>query len=389
MPLFGKKAIGRDWYLEGYGGEGKTWIIDLKPLPFTIGRQQSANLRLSSAEISRRHAEIFSLDGRLWVREFGSTNGTFVNRKRVAGQEILNSDDILHFGRLEFRIHRDKKFDPIEEIDVDPLTQVSNRELPRGFLNCEAAFDQLLRQTSVLPHFQPIVRLADTQTIAYELLGRGAAVDLPTAPPSLLQIARRLHKEVRLSELFRQVGVQQAQRLGMSQRLFINTVPAEMDLRYLQASLQTLRLQAPTLPLVLEVHETAMTTLTLMQELAALLRDLDIELAYDDFGTGQARLVELMAVPPEYLKFDMVFIRDIDKRPARAKQMVQTLVSMAKDLGTQTLAEGIERQEELDTCIRLGFDLGQGYFLGLPSPDFGDAPSREDPLELDIDTGKP
>lgn len=387
MPLFGKKAIGRDWYLEGYGGEGKTWIIDLKPLPFTIGRQQGANLRLSSAEISRRHAEIFALDGRLWVREFGSTNGTFVNRRRVQGQEILNSGDILHFGRLEFRIHRDKKFDPVEEIDVDPLTQISDRELPHGFLNCETAFDQMLRQTSVLPHFQPIVRLVDTQTVAYELLGRGTAVDLPTAPPALLQIARRLHKEVRLSELFRQVGVEQAQRSGITHHLFINTVPAEMDIRYLQTSLQALRLQAPNLPLVLEVHETTMTTLTLMQELSALLRDLDIQLAYDDFGTGQARLVELMAVPPDYLKFDIVLIRDIDQRSARAKQVVQTLVNMARDLGTKTLAEGIERQEELDTCIQLGFDLGQGYFLGLPMPDFRDTLAK--PNDLDRDTGKP
>jgi EAL domain-containing protein (putative c-di-GMP-specific phosphodiesterase class I) len=124
------------------------------------------------------------------------------------------------------------------------------------------------------------------------------------------------------------------------------------------------------LPLVVEVHETAITSLTMMRELQALLTELDIELAYDDFGVGQARLVELMSVPPAYLKFDMSLIRNIHQQPARAQQMVQTLVSMAKDLGTQTLAEGIEYKEELEVCKRLGFDLGQGYYLGLPSPDF-------------------
>jgi EAL domain-containing protein (putative c-di-GMP-specific phosphodiesterase class I) len=373
MPISGSKTEGQIWYLEGYVEEGKSWIIDLKPLPYAIGRQQGANLRLSSSEISRRHAEIFRRDNNLWIREFGSTNGTFVNRKRVKGEQILQSGDIIHFGRLEFRIYQDKTIEPIEEPDditQDPLTTIADLELPHGFLDCEDEFDQLIRENSVVPHFQPIVRLKDGRTLAYELLARGSAANLPTAPPSLLLIAKRLHKEVRLSELFRHVGVQQACRFGIGHALFVNTVPAEMDLRYLRHSLEALRTLAPMLPLVVEVHETAITSLTMMRELQALLTELDIELAYDDFGVGQARLVELMSVPPAYLKFDMSLIRNIHQQPARAQQMVQTLVSMAKDLGTQTLAEGIEYKEELEVCKRLGFDLGQGYYLGLPSPDF-------------------
>jgi EAL domain-containing protein (putative c-di-GMP-specific phosphodiesterase class I) len=392
MPIIGSKTEGQIWYLEGYVEEGKSWIIDLKPLPYTIGRQQGANLRLSSSEISRRHAEIFRRDSQLWIREFGSTNGTFVNRKRVAGEQILNSGDIIHFGRLEFRIYQDKTIEPIEEPDditQDPLTTIADLELPHGFLDCEEDFDQLIRENSVVPHFQPIVRLKDGRTLAYELLARGSAANLPTAPPSLLLIAKRLHKEVRLSELFRHVGIQQACRFGIGHALFVNTVPAEMDLRYLRHSLEALRTLAPMLPLVVEVHETAITSLAMMRELQTLLSELDMELAYDDFGVGQARLLELMSVPPAYLKFDMSLIRGIHKQPARARQMVQTLVSMAKDLGTQTLAEGIEYKEELEVCKRLGFDLGQGYYLGLPSPDFSGHARLINQSDEDTDTGNP
>lgn len=393
MPIVGNKPKVEIWYLEGYVEEGKSWIIDLKPLPYTIGRQQGSNLRLSSSEISRRHAEIFRGDNQLWIREFGSTNGTFVNRKRVAGQQPLNSGDIIHFGRLEFRIYRDKTITPVEEdaddITLDPLTTIADLELPHGFLDCEEEFDQLIRDNSVVPHFQPIVRLKDQRTLAYELLARGSAANLPTAPPSLLLIAKRLHKEVRLSELFRYVGVQQACRFGLGHTLFVNTVPAEMDLRYLRHSLEALRTLAPTLPLVVEVHETAMTSLALMRELQMLLSELYIDLAYDDFGVGQARLLELMSVPPAYLKFDMSLIRDIHKQPARARQMVQTLVSMAKDLGTQTLAEGIEYKEELDVCKQIGFDLAQGYYLGLPSPDFSGHSRLINSSDEDTDTGNP
>lgn len=393
MPIIGNKTENQIWYLEGYVEEGKSWIIDLKPLPYTIGRQQGASLRLSSSEISRRHAEIFRRDSQLWVREFGSTNGTFVNRKRVTGEQVLNSGDIIHFGRLEFRIYQDKTIEPVEtksdDITQDPLTTIAELELPHGFLDCEEDFNQLIRENSVVPHFQPVVRLKDGRTLAYELLARGSAANLPTAPPSLLLIAKRLHKEVRLSELFRHVGVQQACRFGLAHTLFVNTVPAEMDLRYLQHSLEALRTLAPTLPLVVEVHETAITSLTVMRELQTLLSDLDMDLAYDDFGTGQARLLELMSVPPAYLKFDMSLIRNIHKKPARAQQMLQTLVSMTKDLGTQTLAEGIEYKEELEVCKQLGFDLGQGYYLGLPSPDFSGHARLINHSTEDADTGNP
>jgi EAL domain-containing protein (putative c-di-GMP-specific phosphodiesterase class I) len=393
MPIIGNKTEGQIWYLEGYVEEGKSWIIDLRPLPYTIGRQQGANLRLSSSEISRRHAEIFRRDSQLWIREFGSTNGTFVNRKRVAGEQLLNSGDIIHFGRLEFRIYRDKTIAPVkkeaDDITLDPLTTIADIELPHGFLDCEEDFDKLIRENSVVPHYQPIVRLKDGRILAYELLARGSAVNLPTAPPSLLLIAKRLHKEVRLSELFRYVGVQQACRFGIGHALFVNTVPAEMDLRYLRHSLEALRTLAPDLPLVVEVHEAAMTSLTMMRELQTLLSELYMELAYDDFGVGQARLLELMTVPPAYLKFDMSLIRDIHKQPARAQQMVQTLVSMAKDLGTQTLAEGIEFKEELDVCKHMEFDLAQGYYLGLPSPDFSSHIRLLNPSDEDTDTGNP
>jgi EAL domain-containing protein (putative c-di-GMP-specific phosphodiesterase class I) len=369
MMVSGQDQSEVSWYLEGFAGDGRTWFIDLKPLPFLIGRQVGAHLRLSASEVSRRHAIIFSRDGELWVQEFGSTNGTFVNRQRVEGEQRLRNGDILHFGPLEFRLVYSRPLTAEESSVEDRLTAVSvPRELPRGFVNCVAEFDDLLRRPSVVPHFQPIVHLADQQIVGYELLGRGCAVDLPTAPWPLLQIAQRLHKDIELSELFRWVGIQQANLFNLQQRLFVNTVPAEMDLRRLQPSLESLRLQMPNLPLALEVHETAMTELVLMRNLHALLTEMDIQLAYDDFGAGQARLRELITVPPDYLKFDMALIRNIHQQPPRARQALQSLVAMARDLGVSTVAEGIECQAECEVCTQLGFNLAQGYYLGRPAP---------------------
>ncbi len=66
--------------------------------------------------------------------------------------------------------------------------------------------------------------------------------------------------------------------------------------------------------------------------------------------------------------------KDIHLLRERERKAVQSLLQMSQDLGIQVLAEGIEIREELEACIKLGFDLGQGYYLGKPSPDLPTAP---------------
>ena len=109
-----------------------------------------------------------------------------------------------------------------------------------------------------------------------------------------------------------------------------------------------------------------MTDPVQMRELHGQLRALDMKLAYDDFGAGQARLVELIDVPPDYLKFDRKLIQDIHAASAQRQQMLGTLVRMVRDLGIAPLAEGVETEEEASTCGQLGFTLAQGYLYGRP-----------------------
>ena len=90
-------------------------------------------------------------------------------------------------------------------------------------------------------------------------------------------------------------------------------------------------------------------------------------MAYDDFGAGQARLIDLIEVPPDYLKFDICLVRDIHNGSEQRRGMLETLVRMAHDLGVAVLAEGIECEAEGQVCHRLGFDYAQGYHYGRPA----------------------
>jgi EAL domain-containing protein (putative c-di-GMP-specific phosphodiesterase class I) len=91
-----------------------------------------------------------------------------------------------------------------------------------------------------------------------------------------------------------------------------------------------------------------------------------VGIAYDDFGAGQARLLELAEVPPHYLKFDMSFVRGIDSAPASRRRLLTSLVSVARDLLVWTVAEGVETAEEADVCMHIGFTHAQGFFFGRP-----------------------
>ena len=111
-----------------------------------------------------------------------------------------------------------------------------------------------------------------------------------------------------------------------------------------------------------------MTKGTSLAELRSLLKRLDIKLAYDDFGVGESRLNDLAEVAPDYVKFDMSLIRDIDSATPQRQQVVAALVQMVRNLGITSLAEGVETDGEDETCRQMGFDLGQGYLYGRPAP---------------------
>ena len=107
---------------------------------------------------------------------------------------------------------------------------------------------------------------------------------------------------------------------GMTEppHLFLNTHPRELADRKLGQSLERLRENWPDQALTLEIHESAVTKGSRLAELRLLLRQLDIKLAYDDFGVGESRLNDLAETAPDYVKFDMSLVRDIDSRHAAA-----------------------------------------------------------------------
>lgn len=351
------------WFLERLTEAGTARErVRIVPTQFLVGRRRGSGLMLLDDNISKTHAEIHWRSNRPWIRDLGSTNGTFLNGNRVDHDVVLEDLDIVHFADVEFRV----RFEPLGDGNVyDKATDLA---APSKRLEQISQFHRLFDEAGVLPYFQPIVAFANGVRFGYELLGRARLIGLPNHPLELFQIAAHVGMETQLSELFRAEGVRAAERLPHGSVLFMNTHPSEVCHEKLLTSLRDCRERFPAQPLVLEIHESSVTDWGQARELKAALKDLNIGLAYDDFGAGQARLIELVEVPPDYLKFDKEFVKGIAHATAAKQRLVASLVAMAKQLEVTTVAEGIEELEDSLHCGEMGFDFAQGYFYGRPAP---------------------
>jgi EAL domain-containing protein (putative c-di-GMP-specific phosphodiesterase class I) len=351
------------WYLEGFVDQSRRLRrAPIHPLPYRIGRHPNQSLTLSSESVSQAHAEIYQVSGLLRIRDLGSTNGTFINRRPVHTDMVLLEGDVVHFAGLEFVVARATRQE-FEEL-LGHTTEL-DLNLPEPMVEQVRRLRLLIDAAAVDCLFQPILSLSDSSVLGYEMLGQGTIDGLPTRAQDLFNIAASIGAEAELSRLFRLGCVDSCRGLPGRPTVFLNTHPAELNSPGLIESLRQFRARLPELEVVLEIHEVAITEPRMVRRLRSRLSELDIGMAYDDFGTGQARLVDVVEVPPDYLKFDISLIRGIDRLLSKQK-MISSLVGMVVDLGITPTAEGIETDEEAQICRELGFQYGQGYLLGRP-----------------------
>ncbi|MEX0612726.1 MAG: EAL domain-containing protein, partial [Pirellulales bacterium] len=333
------------WLLSGQLAEDQpVWHVRVDSSRFLIGRKPEAALCIPSPTVSREHAELTLVEKELLLRDLGSTNGTYVNGTRIHQPCVVCHGDLLQFGQVVFRAVQ-------QATDTGPQT-IQDDSCDRALALIQ--FDQLMTHRAVSPHFQPIISMSDRRVIGYEVLARSPYFGLKD-PHSMFAAARVLNLEGELSRIFREEGVRSGQVLPAGNSLFVNTHPAEMDdLELLIFSLSELRELEPKRQLVLEIHEAAVAAGDQMRTLRTALTNLQIGLAYDDFGAGQARLVELVDVPPDYLKFDMKLIQRLDSASIDRQRMLASLVKMVHDLGITPLAEGIETEGVHQICRQIG-----------------------------------
>ena len=142
---------------------------------------------------------------------------------------------------------------------------------------------------------------------------------------------------------------------------------ASPDYTDLVAGLATM---AGVLPQTMELEVTEsrlMEDLRIPLEILTRLRLKRFRLSIDDFGTGNSSLAQLRDLPFDELKIDQSFVRGAWNNE-KLRAMFDSSLGLAKQLGMEAVAEGVEDQADWDFVRKAGGDIAQGYFIARPMP---------------------
>ena len=362
------------WYLEGFFQDENTKTQQpLGEFPVVLGREDSLNFVVRAPSVSRNHAKITQQGDSVWLEDMGSRNGTFVNRKPITEPVEIFHGDVVHLGTAELRIidtQHTRAINLADEDDGDETKFISTTQLSEKFPSGVRELEQLIADRAVAMVFQPIIKAGSLGTCGYEVLGRGASPDLPTSPLDLFRIAESFELEVQLSEVMRDKGVETGVKHGLKGDLLVNTHPSEMHApERLLDSLTQLRKRFPNTPITLEIHEQSVTgNSDLLRSIKQKLDTLSMKLAFDDFGVGQSRFMEMVEAKPNLIKYDRALIDRIDEGDQSRVNLLRHLKELATELSIETLAECVSSEGEYRVCETMGFEYYQGFYFAKPQP---------------------
>jgi len=233
-----------------------------------------------------------------------------------------------------------------------------------------------MKRGDIVAYFQPQVSLQTGEITGFETLARWHHAERGVIPP--LEFLPALHQAGMMRDLCRHMiseglgALKYWDELGLSvPRVGINFSPAELSdpglFDHVRADLEHNNTEPGRL--IIEVLETVIASEAdhvVLRNLAALAR-LGCSLDLDDFGTGHASITSIRRFSIERIKIDRSFVTGIDSDPEQQK-MVSAILMMAEQLGVDTLAEGIETEEEREALRHLGCGHAQGYALARPMP---------------------
>lgn len=255
---------------------------------------------------------------------------------------------------------------------------VFTRELRERFLErirYETDLRHAVQRNELTMHYQPLIDIQDGTLMGFEALLRWHHSEYGNIPPNkFIPIAEESGLIVPITVwILEQTTTQLAawQRLDPSYRDLIVSVNisgkhlSNDDLiADVKRALSISKIDPRSLKLEI-TESTAMENAEHTIDMLNRLKLLGVQLSIDDFGTGYSSLSYLHRLPFDTLKIDRSFVYSVGE-DGENSEILQTIISLAKNLKKKVVAEGIETEPQLKLLQRLGCDYGQGYLLARP-----------------------
>lgn len=223
--------------------------------------------------------------------------------------------------------------------------------------------------------YQPKIALATGKVEQAEVLIRWNHPKIGfISPAEFIPLAEKYSLIHRLTKWVLQETVRQME-IWKKEDHFIRQVSVNLSAMHFRSESHNLMIkdivdqsfkQSGDLQLQLEITETSvMENLERALLMLGELKQLSLTIALDDFGTGLSSLTHLKHLPIDILKIDKSFIDEVP-HDERGTAITEMIIQLAKSLGIEVVAEGVETLEQHEFLKRLGCDYGQGYYYSRP-----------------------
>jgi len=247
--------------------------------------------------------------------------------------------------------------------------KVDTKEHSQNIMRVKRCIKYALEHKNVIPFFQPITN-RDGEIIKYEALVRivefdgGAKKILPPCDFLDISMSSGLYIKIAKEMLVQSLSFF-AQR---SEKISINFLPNDffnpsiMDILVEQIK----KFDSPKRVIVEITEQEGVENFDMLRKAAEKLREMGVQIAIDDFGSGYANYAHVLEIKPDYIKIDGSLIQNI-LTDSDSKILVKSIVRFAKELNITTVAEFVENEKIFELLKEYGVDEFQGYYFGRPS----------------------
>ena len=240
-------------------------------------------------------------------------------------------------------------------------------------LSLEVELDRAIREKEFSMVYQPIIDFNNNMIVGVESLIRWNNKKLGIVAPNVFIPFAEKSKQIHdignwvINEVMRQCSVWGSELKGRFVTINLSTVQFERKsfIEVINSNIEKYKLNPKDI--VLEITETAFAQ-SLNIETMKKLRDKEFVLAIDDFGSGYSSMQRLLELSVKYMKIDGETIKQFSDN--KFKKIIGNVLSIAKSLKLNTIAECVETEEQIDFLKKNGCDYAQGYYYHKPlNPD--------------------